>query len=54
MSLRIFGDPRRHLLDDTHPGNDWRVAFTVCGIRFAWGTVTKLPSWAARCEDCQR
>jgi len=52
ITVRVWGSPYRHILQDGHPQED--LGYTVCGIRFAW---TQL--WPGKkqiltnCPDCQ-
>ena len=50
--IRIYDDPLQHLLDGEHPVDDVRLAFTVCGIRFAWGECPRRRALLRRCSEC--
>lgn len=51
MTVRIHADPRRHRL--ARPDADPRLAWTRCGIRFAWGALPPgQPAPAGRCAGC--
>lgn len=52
MTVRIHADPRRHLAVAVDP-DDVRLAWTKCGIRFAWGTLPPgQPARGGRCAGC--
>lgn len=51
ITVRIHNDARRHLAVAVDP-DDVRLAWTKCGIRFAWGHLERLAGTLERCRGC--
>lgn len=50
MKIRIYNNPNLHLLGNL--GEDRRIAFTKCNIRFAWGEVPGAKVPLPNCSEC--
>lgn len=51
MTVRIWGEQLLHVMSFEDP-LDHRLAWTACGIRFAWGDVSKVYGPSGRCRIC--